>query len=55
MRYTLATLIYWPIWLGFRANGYTYLGMLLGALAVVSMFSILWKIQFGTWKFWEEL
>lgn len=53
MRYMLATLIYWPIWLGFRGHGYAYFGMFLGGLAVLSIWAILSKLQFGTWRFWN--
>lgn len=54
MRYAFATLIYWPIWLGFRVHGYSYFGMFLGGLTVLSMWSILSKVQFGTWRFWMQ-
>ena len=50
MRYTIVSFIYWPIWLGFRAEGFSYLGMLLGAIAITAMWFVMWRIQFGTWK-----
>jgi len=54
MKYTLATLIYWPIWIGFREQGFTYFGMMAGGIAVLAMLSFLWKIEFGSWKFWSD-
>lgn len=54
MKFLAASQIYCPVWLFLRWLGYTYSGMAAGALLVVFLWSMMWRVEFRTWKFWGD-
>jgi hypothetical protein len=51
--YAVLAQIYWPVWIAFAAMGYSAFGMFAGIVAVFASWSLAWRIEFKTWKFWK--
>lgn len=51
----LPFIIYCTVWACFIMAGHSWIGIVVGLILMVVTISIIWKIQFGSWKFWEKL
>lgn len=45
--YVLIAQLFWPIWLLFRYNGHTFLGMFVATVICIFLMFALWRIQWG--------
>jgi hypothetical protein len=50
MRYILLSQLYIPIWLIF---GFNATGIILNIIVPFAAMLIAWRLEFGTFKFWE--
>jgi len=50
MKYRLAGLFYWLIWFSMWYFGYQKLGIIVGIAIVFSLWILMWKLEFNTWK-----
>lgn len=53
MRYVFAAWSYWPVWYAFKSEGHPWIGFLCGSAFVFFALCVLWRYEFGTWRFWE--
>lgn len=50
MRYMLVPQIYWPVWMTAAYFEHSHVGMVLGSAAVIALWVVMWRVQFGTWR-----
>lgn len=48
--YFIYAQLYWPVWLIFEAYGQSAIGIFAGVVAVICVWAIAWRVEFGTWK-----
>lgn len=54
MLFHIGELIYFLILITAYLMGHPWKGVLIGVIGCVAWWSFLWKMEFGTWKFWKD-